>query len=1221
VVAVQPAIADVDGAAYVAWTETAAGTDAVRVARWSGSAWVAVGGSLLDAGAVADYSPVSITSAGSSPAVPYVSFAEQPGGTGPTQVHVDRFVSGAWQPAGGSLNTVPSRDARYVQLATVASAVVVAFEQEEDASHTVKSHVATWTGSAWSALGGGIGADVGYNGTEGLAALDGQPALLHLVDPGTGGGPALVLSRWTGAAWAQVGPDIGRTNSGTRAALTVSNGVPIVVWVYTSDIYFMTGARFNGTTWVSTGEVPHGGTFGVAEPSLADIGGTAHLVWWDWDGTGRLRHSAYVVDPDYTNPGFDRAWGRNAIQGNPQDFEICTVAYLCQYADGEGGEGGSFFAVTGTAIDPNDGSVWTADEGGSRISKFAADGSFLFTAGKSVGAHDVSQPDVDRCEVEPDCIEGEQGTLGGQFNAPTSIDTDAAGNVYVADNENGRVQELDSTGHFIRAWGFGVTGTSGFGVCTVASACTAVTFPATQPSHAGGVLQSPVGLAVGPDNSVYVTDVVDERITKYTTSSTPTDVHFDRTWGRGVLSGNPGAGLEICLSTDTCHAGVQGEAKGELGDPQGIAVHGSQVFVHDSNNNRVQVFGTDGSWQRAWGKDVVAGNAQTGFEVCLPADVCKTGEPGSLGGEIANLSGGGGFYGVDGISVSSAGDVYVSDSDQRRVQIYSSSGTFERTFGKDVISGGPDGYEVCTVAADCKAGEQGGLGGEFGTPLGVAVGADGAVTVADQSLRRMQEFREGTPGAAYAFSSATYSHAESGSQTITVVRSGNTSGAGSVHYATSNGTALAGSDYSATSGDLSFTAGQTTKTFDVAITPDLLDEPDETVQLALSSPSAGDHVTNPGNATLTIVDDDVPTPPALDTVIDEGPSGETYVSTPSFTFRATIAGSTFECRIDGAAFAPCTVPYVASVLGTGAHSFDVRAVAGGQVDQTPAHRDFSIGGAQSVSGDCTVTPYPVPKTSGEVDLCRIGGHLVQCSGNYHCVPKDMDCPAGSRCTMTTTATWRDDDKSVNWTVLARARHFADKDEHNHEKTCPTGGKSRCSVTAVDSGVVPLGAQHATADWANAVCYSTPANLRGASYGAASERRIDCHGVLDYEPSQAVQPVASGSSVQVLAPGAGTLTLSSSGTARVAARGRKPTFSTVTQAVGGEGVLTFNPKLSKKLKKKLKHGRKVKLTVYSTYRSPGGTVVRSSAKVTLQKSPKLKHTVSGRIEVAQLRSLF
>ena len=55
-----------------------------------------------------------------------------------------------------------------------------------------------------------------------------------------------------------------------------------------------------------------------------------------------------------------------------------------------------------------------------------------------------------------------------------------------------------------------------------------------------------------------------------------------------------------------------------------------------------------------------------------------------------------------------------------------------------------------------------------------------------------------------------------------------------VNYATSNGTATAGADYTATSGTLTFTPGQTTKTFNVAVLADSLNEADETVILTLS---------------------------------------------------------------------------------------------------------------------------------------------------------------------------------------------------------------------------------------------------------------------------------------------------------------------------------------------------------------------------------------------------
>ena len=44
---------------------------------------------------------------------------------------------------------------------------------------------------------------------------------------------------------------------------------------------------------------------------------------------------------------------------------------------------------------------------------------------------------------------GGPGTATGQFVQPNGVAVDAAGNVYVADTLNGRVQEFSSTGTFI----------------------------------------------------------------------------------------------------------------------------------------------------------------------------------------------------------------------------------------------------------------------------------------------------------------------------------------------------------------------------------------------------------------------------------------------------------------------------------------------------------------------------------------------------------------------------------------------------------------------------------------------------------------------------------------------------------------------------------------------------------------------------------------------------
>ncbi len=99
---------------------------------------------------------------------------------------------------------------------------------------------------------------------------------------------------------------------------------------------------------------------------------------------------------------------------------------------------------------------------------------------------------------------------------------------------------------------------------------------------------------------------------------------------------------------------------------------------------------------------------------------------------------------------------------------------------------------------------------------------------------------------------------DAGTATITVVRTGRTDWPVTVDYATGDDTATAGSDYIPTGGTLTFAPGVTSRTFEVPIIDDLLDEPDERVRLTLSSPSANARLGSPAEAILTIRDNDPP---------------------------------------------------------------------------------------------------------------------------------------------------------------------------------------------------------------------------------------------------------------------------------------------------------------------------------------------------------------------------
>src|SRR6185295_17796818 len=110
-----------------------------------------------------------------------------------------------------------------------------------------------------------------------------------------------------------------------------------------------------------------------------------------------------------------------------------------------------------------------------------------------------------------------------------------------------------------------------------------------------------------------------------------------------------------------------------------------------------------------------------------------------------------------------------------------------------------------------------------------------------------------------AFSASTYSTPEAGSAAISVTRTGGASGVVSITYATSDGTATAGSDYTAATGMLAWANGDSaTKSFLVPIASDSVSEPDETVNLTLSTPTGGATLGSPSSATLTIADDDLP---------------------------------------------------------------------------------------------------------------------------------------------------------------------------------------------------------------------------------------------------------------------------------------------------------------------------------------------------------------------------
>lgn len=94
---------------------------------------------------------------------------------------------------------------------------------------------------------------------------------------------------------------------------------------------------------------------------------------------------------------------------------------------------------------------------------------------------------------------------------------------------------------------------------------------------------------------------------------------------------------------------------------------------------------------------------------------------------------------------------------------------------------------------------------------------------------------------------------------FTVARVGNTDGSATVRYATTDGTASSPGDYAAAEGTLTFEPGVTSATITVQVVGDAAVESDETLTLALSSPTGGSIAD--GQAAGTIQNDDAASHP------------------------------------------------------------------------------------------------------------------------------------------------------------------------------------------------------------------------------------------------------------------------------------------------------------------------------------------------------------------------
>ena len=236
------------------------GTAANHIARWNGSSWSALGSGVAWTGFSASILSLAALPTGEVVAGGWFTIAG-----GVPAVGVARWNGSAWSALGGSVNSVVNT------ILPMPNGDLVVGGQFGSAGGVTATGVARWNGTNWFSLGAGLRYGTGIGQANSLARTSNGDVIAIGAFTTAGGVPAANIARWDGVAWSALGSGLslglGYTVLARAAGPVVAGGQFLAAGGVPTDRV----AQWSGSLWSPLSGGWNGGVNAFARRSNGDL--------------------------------------------------------------------------------------------------------------------------------------------------------------------------------------------------------------------------------------------------------------------------------------------------------------------------------------------------------------------------------------------------------------------------------------------------------------------------------------------------------------------------------------------------------------------------------------------------------------------------------------------------------------------------------------------------------------------------------------------------------------------------------------------------------------------------------------------------------------------------------------------------------------------------------------------------------------------------------------